>query len=99
MITPEIGRLIDELRSALGMLETVFNAVPYAIVYADARDRVQWCNAAFERLVGRRRIEIIGIPLGRIRMPISASRTTVKSGRKRIGVVFIVPLKGSSSRG
>ncbi len=49
----------DELHSRLHQMETILSSVQEAIVWTDDAGRVQWCNPAFARLVGRDRPHLI----------------------------------------
>jgi PAS domain S-box-containing protein len=49
----------DELHSRLHQMETILSSVQEAIVWTDDVGRVQWCNPAFARLVGRDRPHLI----------------------------------------
>src|SRR5207302_5988942 len=55
--------LIRELRGTLGKQETVLSAIPHAVVWTDEKGRIQLCNRAFDQLVGRPHIEILGAEL------------------------------------
>lgn len=54
---------VAELRGTLGRLETALASVSDAIVWTDEQGRLAWCNRAFERLVGRRRIDLLSAPV------------------------------------
>lgn len=54
------GPLIDQLRAAMGRMEVALGDVLEGIVWTDTDGRIEWCNAAFERLLGRSRITILG---------------------------------------
>lgn len=53
----------DELHSTLTKMETILGSVQDALVWTDDAGLVQWCNPAFESLVGRDRATILGSPL------------------------------------
>ena len=44
-------------------MELALGAIAEAIVWTDETGRVQWANAPFSRLVGKRNIEVLGTPL------------------------------------
>jgi len=62
--------VITQLRDTLGKMETALDAIEEAIVWTDASQSVHWCNAAFERLLDRSRVQTLGRPLWRL-LPLS----------------------------
>lgn len=60
--TPD-PELVDSLRSTLGRLEVALDAVNEGIVWVDEEGRISWCNSGFDRIVGRMRIENLGMSL------------------------------------
>lgn len=59
-VRDEQGPLLDQLRTAMGRMEVALGEVLEGIVWTDAEGRIEWCNAAFERLLGRSRIVLLG---------------------------------------
>lgn len=55
--------LVQQLRATLSTMEVALGAVEDCILWVDAEGRVKWCNAAFDRLLNRPRILILGILL------------------------------------
>ncbi len=54
---------IEQLRGTLGKLDIALGAIRDSIVWTDQAGRIQWCNATFDRLVGRSRTDILGTTL------------------------------------
>ncbi|MBI2070140.1 MAG: PAS domain-containing protein [Elusimicrobia bacterium] len=65
-MTADPNQLIEELRRSLGKLEMALNAIAQAMLYTNAKGEIQWCNAAFERMAQRRRLELLGTPLKKV---------------------------------
>jgi signal transduction histidine kinase len=55
--------LVLQLRATLGRLELALAVLPDAMVWVNAKGQVQWCNVAFDNLVGREHTEILAQPL------------------------------------
>lgn len=55
--------LIAELRRTLGRLDSALGQIRESLVLVDATGQVIWSNAAFDELVGTRRIDILGASL------------------------------------
>ncbi|WP_051261358.1 PAS domain S-box protein [Desulfovibrio inopinatus] len=62
-MTKDSTQLVDELHAVLGKMETALASIDEAIVWTDNSGTIQWCNAAFCRLLGQARIAILGKPV------------------------------------
>lgn len=60
---PDLLPLVIELRSTLAKMEQILGTVDEAIVWTNHTGRILWCNATFDRLLGRPRIQNLGSPL------------------------------------
>lgn len=67
-------RTIDELRGTMGKMEAALAEVDDAIAWIDATGRVHWCNRAFDRLVGRAHLSIMGADLSELLPGVSGRR-------------------------
>ena len=43
-MTDDVHVLINELRTTLGKMEMAFSTIAEAIVWTDAKGRIEWCN-------------------------------------------------------
>lgn len=58
--------LVNKLRAVLGRMEIATMLSSDAMVWADERGVIQWCNSAFEDLIDTPRYEILGAELVRL---------------------------------
>ncbi|KEF43373.1 MAG: hypothetical protein ER33_01110 [Cyanobium sp. CACIAM 14] len=66
-MTPErTDDLIEQLRRTLGRLEAALGVVSEAMVFTDAEGTIEWTNAAFDRLIGRPRLLLLGQRLPKV---------------------------------
>jgi len=54
-----LNTIIKQLRSTLGKMELALSSINEAIVWTDEFGTVQWCNHAFDLLVGKPHIELL----------------------------------------
>ena len=68
---------LDDPRGTLGRLEQALSVIAESIVCTDGTGRIQWCNRAFDLLVGQRHTTTVGaalvdlLPLARARRPVT----------------------------
>jgi signal transduction histidine kinase len=55
--------LLLQLRQTLGRLEAALSSVEDGLALTDDQGRVEWTNGAFDRLVGKPRLQSLGCPL------------------------------------
>ena len=55
--------VIDELRETIGKMEVALSEIEDAIIWTDGTGEVRWCNKAFDNLVGRSHLSILGSDL------------------------------------
>jgi signal transduction histidine kinase/CheY-like chemotaxis protein len=55
--------LVTQLRNTLGRLEAALGAVEEGLAFTDLDGTVEWTNAAFDRFVGRSRLQCLGVNL------------------------------------
>ena len=52
--------LIERMKATLGKLEVALGATHDSIAWTDGQGRIEWCNAPFDRLVGKQHMAVIG---------------------------------------
>jgi len=76
--------LIGRLRRTLGRLEAALASISDALVITDDDGRVLWCNQAFERLVDRPRLRVLGQAITAV-LPPDAEGRALLDGRQLAG--------------
>ncbi|NJR62281.1 MAG: PAS domain S-box protein [Cyanobacteria bacterium CRU_2_1] len=70
--------LVEQLQATLSKMEMAMGAIADAVLWTDDQHRVQWCNAAFDRLVSQPHASILNsnlielFPLRRTGQPLAA---------------------------
>jgi PAS domain S-box-containing protein len=59
----DVNELADRLQATLGKLDVALSGIVDAIVWTNEAGQIQWCNTRFQELIGRRRLELLGMPL------------------------------------
>lgn len=69
--------LISQLRTTLGKIEVALGVVPESILWTDVSGSVLWCNQAFDRLVQKPHIEVLGSRLENVlKVPLTLAEGT-----------------------
>jgi PAS domain-containing protein len=66
-----VSPVIDELRETIGKMEVALSEIEDAIIWTDGTGEVRWCNKAFDNLVGRSHLSILGSDLSEL-LPLKA---------------------------
>jgi len=73
--------VIDELRETIGKMEVALSEIEDAIIWTDGTGEVRWCNKAFDNLVGRNHLSILGSDLSEL-LPLKSKGFSVGSTEK-----------------
>lgn len=65
-MTWDVESLVSQLRVTLVRMEVALGAIADAIAWTDDRGRVQWCNAAFDRLVNQPHLLVLNSKLSEL---------------------------------
>ncbi len=63
---PPISLVIDELRETIGKMEVALSEIEDSIVWTDGMGEVRWCNKAFDQLIGKTHLSILGSDLSEL---------------------------------
>jgi serine phosphatase RsbU (regulator of sigma subunit) len=61
-----ISLVIDELRETIGKMEVALSEIEDSIVWTDGMGEVRWCNKAFDQLIGKNHLSILGSDLSEL---------------------------------
>lgn len=86
--------LIGQLRRTLGRMEVAFGLLDEAACITDGAGRVQWCNGAFCRLVGRKQFRILGQPAAGL-LPLSSQGKLLVGDEHPVSRLLASPDMGS----
>lgn len=75
--------VIDELRETIGKMEVALSEIEDAIIWTDGTGEIRWCNKAFDNLVGRSHLSILGSDLSEL-LPLKAQGISVDSTEEPI---------------
>ena len=75
--------VIDELRETIGKMEVALSEIEDAIIWTDGTGEVRWCNKAFDNLVGRSHLSILGSDLSEL-LPLKPQGVAVDSTEEPI---------------
>ena len=84
---PESQELLSELRTTLGKMEVALRAISDALAWTDEHGTIQWCNAAFDHLVGQSHIQVLGSQYAEL-LPLSRDGRVVDPGAHPLDVVL-----------
>jgi two-component system, OmpR family, sensor histidine kinase VicK len=88
-MTGELQDAADEQSRLRGRLETVVNSMGDALIAVDDADRVVTYNPAAATLIGLRREEVAGRPLGEVLRGRDAAGRSLVRGRPAEGLAFV----------
>lgn len=77
-MTLNVESLVSQLRVTLGRMEVALGAIADAIAWTDDHGRVQWCNAAFDRLVNQPHVRVLHTKLSEL-LPLTQAGQAVSA--------------------
>jgi len=82
----ETEQLITQLHWTLGKMEMALGSIREAIVWTDLEGSIQWCNAAFDTLVEKHHISILGKSVSDI-LPLNHNANPVVKNAQSMGLL------------
>ena len=74
-----ISLVIDELRETIGKMEVALSEIEDSIVWTDGKGEVRWCNNAFDQLIGKNHLSILGSDLSEL-LPLKPQGASAAGG-------------------
>ena len=77
-MSTDLTELVHQLQATLSKMQVALGAIADAVVFLNQASLVQWCNSAFEQLVGRSHSTIVGsqfsklLPLMQAGLPVTS---------------------------
>ncbi|MEW6736093.1 MAG: ATP-binding protein [Acidobacteriota bacterium] len=79
--------LISQLRTTLGKMEVALSTIAEAIVWTNHEGMIEWCNTAFDCLVARQHLEVLGAQLSEL-LPLEQQGQSVSPEMHPVKIVL-----------